>query len=274
MRTKKLVLPALLLALSLCLFAGCSFAGDTTTDHARNYVYASGEPINFYDETNDREPLGTLTFLSAHTLSDQEFVHKIENVTDGEGNSVPKEEIYRQVVQINYTYEKTAAGKNLRQNAFSVRDASGGRALLNPDTDYERLPVEAGIHSMIAALPERSDNVTVSVLYSGRITPNAMAELAIGGSAAKPRPLAAAPNNPQPVIDLLEKELDAKQQALEELQARNDDLRAQLDKANRTAQMYLVLAVTGASVILMTLLQALRRRGKSKPANANSSDSP
>jgi len=256
MHMKKLLALALIFVAGLGTFAGCSFAGDTTTDHARSYEYAPGESIHFYDEKSDRQLLGTLTFLSVHSLSEEEFVRKVDGITDGEGNPVERDETYRQVVQINYTYEKTAAGKNLRPDAFSIRDASGGRALLDPDTDYERLPVEAGVHSMIAALPDRSDALTVNVLYSGRITPNATAKLSIDGSVAKPgSSIEATPNDLQQMIDLLENELNAKQQAIEEFQAK-------LDRANQTAQLYLVLAVTGACVILMTLLQALRRRKK------------
>lgn len=260
MRKRRLLAPLLIFFLLAGTLAGCSVAGNTTTDHARNYVYAIGEPIHFYDETNDRAPLGTLTFLAVRALSDREFVHEIENIRDGEDNPVAKEETYRRVVQIDYTYEKTAAGKNLRQSAFYVRDAAGGRALPDPDTAYERLPVEAGVRSIIAALPERSDIVTVHVLYSGRITPNATAALALDGAAARPTPAANVPSDLQPMIDLLESELNEKQQALEESRARNDDLQARLDKANRTAQIYLIVMVSCVSVILMGLLQALRKR--------------
>jgi len=250
-----------LLLAGLLVLSSCSYAGDTTTDHARNYVFEAGEAINFYDEENNRQPLGTMTFLSAQVLSDDVFTHK-EKRTDGEGNPIEQSTVYRQIVQINYLYEKAASGRELGKIRFTVRDSSGNRGLANPDADYEMIPAETGVSTLVVALPVRGGSLRTDVFYSGHFTPNAIVGLEIDATAAVPKP--SKPSNAQielqklqETVELLEAQLLANQLAMDEVQTK-------LDKAMQTSQIYLVLLSVCASVGLMSLLQFVRRRGREK----------
>ena len=265
-KRKRYGVAATALLLSILALSSCSYAGDTTTDHARNYVYEAGEAIHFYDEKNDRQPLGTMTFLSAQVLSDDVFTHKEEGVTDGEGNPVEKSTIYRQIVQINYTYEKTSAGRELGKIRFDVFDASGNKGLANPPAEYEMIPAEHGVSSIVAALPVRGGALRTEVFYSGKFSPNAIVDIPMDGSAAFPKP--SKPSNTQnslqvelqktkETVELLEAELLANQLAMAEMQVK-------LDKAAQASQIYLVIVTVCASVGLMCLLQFVRKRGRAK----------
>ena len=266
-RHKKLFIScaAAALLLSLVVLSSCSYAGDTTTDHARNYVYEAGEAINFYDEENGRQPLGTMTFLSARALSDEVFTHK-EKRTNGDGNPIEQSTVYRQIVQINYVYEKTSAGREPGKIRFTVHDSSGNRGLASPDADYEMIPAEHGVSTMVFALPVRGASLRTEVFYSGQFTPNAIVGLDVDAGTAVPTP--AKPPNAQNELKL---ELQKMQETVEQLEAQllanqlaMDEVQAKLGKATQTSQIYLVLLSACASVGLMSLLQFVRRRGSEK----------
>jgi len=256
----------------LLLLSSC-FAGDTTTDHARNHVYTLGEVIRFYDEKNDRDLLGTLTFVSVHVLSEDEFTLREKDGTDKEGEPVYKDVTYRQIVQINYTYQ-SITGRRLR--AFSVHDAAGSRGALDPDTAYETIPVEPGVSSLVAALPDRGRSVRVEVYYTGVFSPNVIASLAIGKEVSVPvtaqptvPPTTTAPTTaeqantsqyytqtePQPDIALLEARLDEQRQSILILDA-------QLNKKQGQITALTVLLTTVSCILLMLLWQMFRNRKK------------
>jgi len=245
------VLPLLLL-LSSC------FAGNTTTDYARNHVYKLGDVIRFYDETSNRDLLGTLTFVSVHVLSEDEFTLQEQDGKDANGNPAYKDVTYRQIVQINYMYQ-SITGK--RPRSFSVHDAAGGQGALNPDAPYQTIPVDAGVTSLIAALPARGKSVRVEVFYSGVLTPNAAANLAIGKEAGVPAvvnptdpPTSAAAQDDRDTA-LLEARLDEQRQSILLLDAQLTK------KQNQVTVLVILLSVVG-SVFLMFLLQQFRGRKK------------
>jgi hypothetical protein len=241
------------------LLSSC-FAGNTTTDYARNHVYRLGDVIRFYDETKDRELLGILTFVAVHVLSEDEFTLQEEDGTDEKGKTAYKDVTYRQVVQIDYAYQ-SITGK--RANKFHVRDAAGGTGVLNPDTPYTTKPVEPGVSSLVAALPARGKSVRVEVFFTGVFAPNAVASLAVGKDAAPPT--ATEPTAP-PVTTAAQTQNDT-QQEIALLEARLDEQRqsilvldAQLDKKQGQNTVLVILLTTVSSVLLMLLWQQLRNR--------------
>jgi len=238
-------------ALCLLLLSSC-FAGNTTTDYARNHVYGLGEAIHFYDEKNDRDPLGTLTFLSVYVLSNDAFTLK-ERDGAKDGQPAYKEVTYSQLVQINYTYQ-SAAEKSPR--SYAVYDSAGSRGVLNPGVPYDKIPVDDGVGCLIAALPARGDSVRVEVLYSGVFAPNAVANLTIEGKTPAPeRPTSPAGQNGQ-AMALLQAQLDEQQQRIL-------SLGEQLGKKQNQITVLVILLSTVSSVLLMLLWQQLRNRKKS-----------
>lgn len=237
--------------LCLLLLSSC-FAGNTTTDYARNHVYGLAEDIHFYDERNNRDPLGTLTFQSVYVLSNDAFTLK-ERDGNKDGQPAYKEVPYSQLVQINYTYQSDA-GKSPR--SFAVYDSAGSRGTLNPDTPYDKVPVGDGVGCLIAALPARGDSVRVEVLYSGVFAPNAVAKLSIEGKIPIPeRPTNPAAQNDQ-AMALLQAQLDEQQQRIL-------SLGEQLDKKQNQITTLVILLSVVSSVLLMLLWQQLRGRKKS-----------
>ena len=206
-----------LLALTAVLsLAACTAVGDVTTDHARNYVYTAGEAINFYDEINDRKPLGTLVVISAETLAEGKFVHTVHTGTDAQGNAVYTDVLLQQIVQINYTYQATEAGRQLTKKDFSVYDAHNREGTFDPDVPYTTTPAP-GMYSLIVGLPRSGDKLTLEVRYSGVISPNAIVRLATDGTA--PPPTTSTPDPAQQEIDRLTALLAQKQAEIDALRA-------------------------------------------------------
>jgi len=248
---KKIICLCAATLVCLPLLSSC-FAGNTTTDYARNHVYGLGEAIHFYDERNDRDPLGTLTFVSVYVLSNDMFTLKERDGTK-DGKPAYKEVTYNQLVQINYTYQSDA-GKSPR--SFAVYDSAGSRGELNPGTPYDKIPVDEGVGCLIAALPAHGDSVRVDVLYSGVFAPNAVANLSIEGKIPIPeRPTNPAAQNDQ-AIALLQAELDEQQQSIL-------SLGEQLEKKQNQITVLVILLSVVSSVLLMLLWQQLRNRKKS-----------
>jgi len=237
-------------ALVLPLLLSSCFAGNTTTDYARNHVYKLGDVIRFYDETNDRNLLGILTFVSVQVLSEEEFTLREQDGKDGGGEPLYRDVTYRQIVQINYKYQ-SITGR--RPRGFSVHDAAGGRGALDPDVPYDTVPVESGVSSLIAALPARGKSVRVEVFYTGMFAPNAVASLAIGREANVPA--AVEPTSPPQDTDsaILEARLDEQRQSILLLDA-------QLTKKQNQNTMLVILLSIVSSVLLMLLWQMFRRR--------------
>ena len=173
-------------ALLILFLASCSFAGDVTTEHARNYVYSAGETIRFFDEKHDRDFLGELTFMSMRVLSEERFTQKERKSSADSGSSEYEDVEYNQIVQINYTYQK-ADGKTLGEKDFLVYDSASNKGLLNPtDAEFNQFPAE-NMRSMIVALKKPGDTIETRVMYSGMFTPNAIVKLSVGDN-AKPSP--------------------------------------------------------------------------------------
>lgn len=239
----------------LLLLSSC-FAGDTITDYARNHVYQQGDVIRFYDEKNDRKPLGVLTFAAVHVLSDEPFTVKEQDGKDEQGNPVYKDVAYSQLVQIDYTYE---AFTKKRINRFAVYDSAGGKGSLAPDTPYSAVPVETGVSSLIAALPSAGASVKVEVFYSGVLSPNAIVSLAIEGYSIPEWPTGPA-TDPQ---EQLRQEIELLQAQMEEKQESIQALNAQMSKKQNQNTVLIVLLSTVSSVLLMFLWQQFRSRKKS-----------
>jgi len=244
-------------ALVLLLLLSSCFAGDTITDNARNHVYQMGDVIHFYDERNDRKPLGALTFVSVHVLSDDPFTLKEQDGKDSQGEPIYKDVTYNQLVQIDYTYEAFA---KKRINRFGVSDSAGGRGSLNPDTPYSAVPTETGMSSLIAALPAAGNAVRVEVFYSGVFSPNAIVNLAIEGYTYNPATPTAPVINQQQREEQFRREIELLQAQMEEKQESIQTLNEQMNKKQNQMTVLIVLLSVVSSVFLMFLWQQFRGR--------------
>jgi len=251
-------------ALVLLLLLSSCFAGNTITDYARNHVYQLGDVIRFYDERNDRKPLGVLTFAAVHVLSDEAFTVREQDGKDDQGKPVYKDVTYNQLVQIDYTYE---AFTKKKINRFAVYDSAGGKGALAPDTPHSAIPVETGVSSLIAALPAAGNTVRVEVFYSGVFSPNAIVNLAIEGySLPLERPTGPVVD-PQEQLRLemerLQAQVEEKQQSIQSLGEQMQSLNAQMNKKQNQNTVLIILLSTVSSVFLMFLWQQFRNRKKS-----------
>lgn len=154
------------LLISLLALAGCSMGRNIITDHATDYIYAAGESAHFYDNANGRKPLGSLTVVSIHVLSEEPFTLREPAGFDDKDEPVYKEVAYSQLVQVNYVYKGNQA-ESVDASCFRVYDRETESGKNNPKTAYELVETN-GLDSFVVALKNRSDGIDLAFCYPGQ----------------------------------------------------------------------------------------------------------
>ena len=123
------------------------------------------------------ECISTLTFFSMLTLRDSPFTVREKSGTDEKGDAIYTDVVYEQLIQINYSFQQyTEKYTDDIVQTFRVTDMKGDPGIKNPSVEYTKIAV-SGMDSFVVALKNKSDNIKISVYYSGFFTPNAVVQL-------------------------------------------------------------------------------------------------
>jgi len=146
-----------LLFFLIATLCGCTFA------YTDKEYYEVREEIRIYDEETD-EYLGRVKITDVIVIEEDPIIQR-KNGADKNEDSSYEYTRYEAIVQMSYVANMEENEGSITEDNFSIYDANGVEALMNPPgyTEYG----EYGTNSVVFAVKERSDYVTIEFSYCG-----------------------------------------------------------------------------------------------------------
>ena len=167
------------------------------------------------------------------TLSNDTFTIKEESGKDENGDIIYKDVVYEQLIQINYYFKTYNDSINDISQKFRIVDSSGGFGTNNPSVKYSEIPVD-GMESLVVALKNKSDKISIQIYYSGIITPNAIVKLTESDDE----------NLIEPKIEDIENQIEEKDSVIRQYEEA-------LEYKDKTqSNLYLIIFILGFCVII------------------------
>lgn len=151
--------------IGLLFLSGCS--ATTITGREGNYVYSQNEDITIID-IDTRDDLGILKITGAEVLIDDSF-SVIESFDyDEDGEVIYESEVYEQLVQVFYEYDKIHGRRNISSANFDVYDCLDRLGENNPEIDPSieyTIAQDSGKSYFLVALKNKSDFIDMNFKY-------------------------------------------------------------------------------------------------------------